>query len=104
LAVPRRAGELVDGFAVPSDAEPAEPVQDRVDRGLRGALAVGVLDAQQHLAAASPRVEPVEQRGAGASDVEEAGRGGGKARDDGFSHASRRSNLRWWRAGRPSTT
>ena len=49
---------------------------------LRRALAVGVLDPQQHLAAAAARVEPVEQRGAGAADVEEAGRGGGEAGDD----------------------
>ena len=60
-----------------------EPVEDRVDRRLGRALAVGVLDPQQHLAAASARVEPVEQRGAGAADMEEAGRRGGEAGDDG---------------------
>ncbi|KAH2811746.1 hypothetical protein KXV85_005260, partial [Aspergillus fumigatus] len=40
----------------------------------------------QHLAAVLPGVEPVEQRGAGTSDVEEAGRRGRKAGDDGRGH------------------
>ena len=40
------------------------------------ALAVGVLDAQEHLAAGAPGLEPVEQRGAGVADVQVArGRG-----------------------------
>jgi hypothetical protein len=49
----------------------------------RRALAVGVLDAQQHLAAGVPRKEPVEQRRARATDVQVAGRGGREAGDDG---------------------
>ena len=64
------------------EPEPVQAVEDRVDRRLGRALAVGVLDPQQHLAAAAARVEPVEQRGAGAADMEEAGRGGSKAGDD----------------------
>ena len=43
--------ELADRLAVPIEAEPFEPVDDRLDRRLRRALAVGVLDAQQELAA-----------------------------------------------------
>ena len=86
LAVARGAGELRDRLAVPVEAEPGQPVEDRRDRGLGRALAVGILDAQQHLAAASARIEPIEQRRACAADVQEAGRGGREAGDDGFSH------------------
>jgi hypothetical protein len=45
------ARELVDRVAVPIEAEPFEALHDGVDGRVRGALAVGVLDAQQHLAA-----------------------------------------------------
>src|SRR5439155_18606220 len=86
-AVAGGAGELVDGLAVPIDAEPGEPIEDGVDRRLGRALAVGVLDAQEHLAAAPARVKPVEQRGAGAADMEKSGRRGSKAGNDGLGHA-----------------
>ena len=82
LAVARGAAILVDDLAVPIEFEPFQPVQDGVDRCRRRALAVGVLDSEQHLAAAAARIQPVEQRRPGASDMEKAGRGGGKARDD----------------------
>ncbi len=88
FAVPRGAGELINHLAVPADAEPIEPVEDGVDGGLGRALAVGVLDAQQHLAAAAAGVEPVEQRRPRPADMQEAGRRGRKAGDD--VHAPRR--------------
>ena len=44
--------------------------------------AVGVLDAQQEAAAVMPGEQPVEQRGAGAADMEKAGRRGGETDDD----------------------
>ena len=74
LAVAGGAAELVGDVAVPIELEPLQAIEDRRDRRLGRALAVGVLDPQQHLAPALFGVEPVEQRGAGASDVEEAGR------------------------------
>ncbi len=74
LAVAGSAGELIDRVAVPFDAEPGQPVEDGVDRGLGRTLAVGVLDPQQHLAAAAAGIKPIEQRGARAADVQEAGR------------------------------
>ena len=43
---------------------------------------VGILDAQQELAAVVAREQPVEQRRARAADVQESGRGGGEAGDD----------------------
>ena len=70
------------GLAVAADAEPVEPVEDRVDRFLGRAGLVGVLDAQQIFAAMMAGEQPVEQRGAGAADVEIAGRRGGEAGDD----------------------
>ena len=86
LAVAGGAAELVDDVAVPIELQPLQAVEDRGNRRLGRPLAVGILDPQQHLAAVLLGVEPVEQRGAGASDVEEAGRRGGKAGDDGIGH------------------
>src|SRR5205085_4161100 len=86
LARARGAGELRDRLAVPRKPEPGKAVEDRRDCGLRRALAVGVLDAQQHLAAARARIEPVEQRRPRAADVQKTGRGGREAGDDGFTH------------------
>jgi len=86
LAVALGARELINGLTVPIQAEPGEPIEDRLDGGLRGALAVGVLDPQQHFPAASAGIEPVEQRGARPADMQEARGRGGKARDDGLGH------------------
>jgi hypothetical protein len=86
LAVACGAAELVDDVAVPIELQPLQAIENGGNGGFSRALAVGVLDPEQHLAAGLPGVEPVEQRGSGASDVEEAGRRGGKARDDGIGH------------------
>jgi hypothetical protein len=51
LGMARGAGELIDRVAVPVEPEPAHPVEDRVDRRLGGTRAIGILDAQQELAA-----------------------------------------------------
>lgn len=70
-------------------AEPVHRFEDRVDRGLRAALAVGVLDAQDELAAAAARLQPAVQRGARAADVQVAGGAGGEtgAAGRGLGHA-----------------
>src|SRR5262249_9166837 len=86
LPVPRRAGELEHDLAIPGEAEPGEAVDDRVDCGGGRALAVGVLDPQQHLSAGMAGEQPVEQRCAPAADMEKAGRRGREAGDDGFAH------------------
>ena len=57
-------------------------VEDRLHRRLGRALAVGVLDAQDELAAVLARVGPGEQRGARAADVQIAGGAGGEAGAD----------------------
>src|ERR1700685_59740 len=92
--MPRRPGKLIDNLAVPADAEPVEPVEDGVDGGLRRALAVGVLDAQQHLAATAASIEPIEQSGAGAADMEKTGGRGGKTGDDGHCYPDQRARAR----------
>ena len=59
------------------------PVEDRVDRRLGRARLVGILDPQQEFAAMMAGEQPVEQRGARAADMEEAGRRGRETRHDG---------------------
>ena len=61
------------GAFVPMDAEPAKAVEDRLQRFGAIALGVGVIDAQDELAAMFPGEEPVEQGGANAADVQIAG-------------------------------
>src|SRR4029077_13016764 len=72
FAVPLRLRKLVDGVAVPFDAKPVKPIEDGIDGGLGGALAIGILDAQQHFSATAARVKPIEQSGARPADMQEA--------------------------------
>ena len=83
LGVAGRAGELVGDVAVPLKAEPRQAVENGVDRRLGRTRTVGIFDAQQELAAMMAGEQPVEERGAGAADVQEAGRRGGEAGYDG---------------------
>ena len=64
---------LVDLVEVALQPQPGHALEDRIDGFLRAALAVGVLDAQQKLAAEALGIEVGEQRGARATDVQEAG-------------------------------
>ena len=65
---------LAQRALVPVELEPAQRVEDLLDV-LRGrALAVGVLDPQHQLPAASPRVEPVVECRPRSTDVEGARR------------------------------
>src|SRR5687767_7634357 len=66
------------GPLVPIETQPAETIQNPPDHVRRGPLDVGVFDAEHERAAVPARVEPVEERGAGAADVEVAGRRGSK--------------------------
>ena len=74
LAVAGGTGKLEDDLAVPGEAKPGQPVDNGVDGGSGRALAVGVFDPQQHLAAMPARVQPVEQGCAASTDVEKSGR------------------------------
>ena len=89
LGVARPELRLVIFVPVPIEAEPAHPVEDRVDRLLGRARLVGVLDPQQELAAVVAGEQPVEQGGARAADVQEAGRRGREAGDDRPSNLAR---------------
>jgi len=67
------------GFTVPIQAQPFQPGGNRIDGFLGGALTVGVFDAQQELPAHVLGVQVIEQRRAGAADVQKARGGRGKA-------------------------
>ena len=62
---------LPQGALVPVDAEPAQPVEQGLLELARRALAVGVLDAQDHPAAVTAGEGPVEQRRARGAHVQE---------------------------------
>src|SRR5699024_7093176 len=64
---------------VPVDPEPAHGVQPLVVGRLAATGGVGVLDAEDALAAAMAGVGPVEQGGADHADVRRAGGGGAEA-------------------------
>ena len=86
LPVAGGAAELRDRLAFPVEAEPGQAVKNGGDRSVGRTLAIRVLDAQQHLAAEAPGIEPVEERSARAADMQEAGRRGSETRDDGCGH------------------
>ena len=75
----RRVRAVDVGAFVPVEPQPAQAVENAGDHLVRRALDVGVLDPQDEHAAVAPRVEPVEERGAGAADVEVAGGRGREA-------------------------
>ena len=87
LAMAFRARELIDGLAIPVELEPAQAIENGEDRAFGGARLVGILDAQQHLAAGVLGIEPIEQRRARAADMQIARGRGRKTRDDLFAHA-----------------
>src|SRR5690606_13554185 len=78
LAVTVQAMGLVDRAFVVVHAQPGHRLEDRVDRRLGTALAVGVLDPQDELPAAATRLQPAVQRGARAADVQVTGGAGGE--------------------------
>ncbi len=80
--VPAGARELVDRVTVRRQPEPVEAIKDRLDRGIGRALAVGILNTEQHLAAGMAGIEPVEEGGARSADMQVAGRGRRKPRDN----------------------
>ena len=82
-AVPVHPLHLVERALVVVEPEPGHPMEDRVDGLGRRALDVGILDAQDELAVMMSRERPGEERGARASEVQEAGRAGREAGADG---------------------
>ena len=78
IAFARAGGVAGERAFVPVQAEPAQAVEDDVDGFLGVARGVGVLDAQDERAAGVAGVEPVEQGGARAADVQKTGGTGSK--------------------------
>ena len=83
---------LEEGTLVPGDPQPGEAVENHLGVRLGAPLLVGVLDPQDEGAAGVPGEQPVEQRRAGAADVEIAGGGGSEA--DAGSHRCQVSGIR----------
>ena len=67
---------------VPVEPEPPQAREDARHHVGRGTLRVGVLDAEDERSAVTSSVEPVEERGARAADVEIAGRARSEAGAD----------------------
>ncbi len=88
LAVALSACKLIERLAVPIELEPFEAIENGRDGWLGGALAIGILDPQQHFSAGVAGVEPVEERRPRTADVQIAGGRGCKARDDGLGHVA----------------
>ena len=60
-------------FFVPAQAQPAQPLENRIDRSVGVALNIGVIEAQDHRPAVVAGVEPVENKRSGTADVEKPG-------------------------------
>ena len=74
FAVSRVTFALVERPLIGIEAEPLHAVQDHLHGFRRRTLAIGVLDAQDERAAVAARVQPAEERGAHAADVQQSGR------------------------------
>jgi hypothetical protein len=90
--------KLADRLAIPVQAEPFEPVDDRAHCSLCRTLAIGVLDAQKELAPEMLGVEPVEQSRARAADVQKSCRRRRETGDNGGHEPIRERELRIWTA------
>jgi hypothetical protein len=82
LRMARCAGELEHRFFVSAQPKPVQTVENRGDCFVRRAGAVGILDPQQEAAAMVAREQPVEERRARATDVQEASRRRREPRND----------------------
>ncbi len=65
-------------FLVPGETQPAQALEDGLHAGVGVALDVGVVKTEHHGAIVVAGEEPIEDKGAGAADVEKAGGGGRK--------------------------
>ena len=88
FAVTVHAQGLVVRALVMGQAQPAHAVENRLHGLVGGALAIGVLDAQDEFATAAAGLQPAIQRRAGTADVEVAGGTGGKTGADGHRGSS----------------
>ncbi len=84
--VARHALHLVERALVMVEAEPFHAFDDDVDGSLGRALLVGVLDAQDEVAALGAGKGPGIERRADVAEVDEAGRRRGEAGTDALGH------------------
>ena len=82
FAVQRVALGLIKRPLVVVEFEPFHGVKNRLDRLGGRPFAVGVFDAQDKFAAMMAREKEIKQRGAGAADMEIAGRAGSETGAD----------------------
>ena len=76
------AGRLIDRRLIGVEAEPRQSFEDHLGGFGGAALAVGVFDPQQIFAAVVAGEQIIEQRGAGAANVQQAGGAGSEAGAD----------------------
>jgi hypothetical protein len=81
--MPIGTGELEDRFGVPIESQPLQSVENGVDGGLGRTGAIRVFDTQKELSTVVSSEQPIEQRGTGAANMQEASGGGGETSDDG---------------------
>ena len=74
LGMARPELRLIIFVAVPIEPEPAQAVEDHVDRLVGRPRLVGILDPEQRFAAVVPREQPGEQARPRIADVQQAGR------------------------------
>jgi hypothetical protein len=67
---------------IPIDPEPPEPVENRLEGFRLVAFGIGVVDAENELAAMPSREQPVEQRGTNATNMKITRWTRGKTRSD----------------------
>jgi hypothetical protein len=79
--VPVEALRLIERPLVVLEPQPFHAFEDHLDGLGRGALEVRVFDAQDEFAGHATRVQPAEQGGPHAADVQQAGGTGREARD-----------------------
>src|SRR5256885_13824913 len=60
---------------VPAQAQPLKSFKNRIHGGIGIALNVSIVEAENHRAAGTPGIQPVEDEGARAADVKESGGG-----------------------------
>ena len=79
LRVTRGAGRLEYRLFVAIQSEPVQAFEDHAGGFVGGAFPVGVLHPQQKRAVVVAAIQEIEQRGAGAADMQQAGGAGGEA-------------------------
>src|SRR6266542_375464 len=75
----REVRSLINDLFIPFESEPLEPLEYCTSACFSAPRLVRILDAEEKLTAIPPRIEPVEERGTSAADVQIASRGGSKA-------------------------